>query len=89
MGTVSVIRQVLRITLKLLLAHEDLHLSRQQLVYLPQPRNGPRLLQNSLLYSVGTVSVIRQVLRISENSVRVMMEGKGRAKLRRLWQTEP
>ncbi len=41
------------------------------------------------LYSVGTVSVIRQVLRISENSVRVMMEGKGRAKLRRLWQTEP
>ncbi len=41
------------------------------------------------LYGIGTVSVIRQVLRISENSVRVMMEGKGRAKLRRLWQNEP
>ena len=41
------------------------------------------------LYSVGTVSVIRQILRISENSVRVMMEGRGRARLRRLWQTEP
>ncbi len=41
------------------------------------------------LYQVGTVSVIRQILRISESSVRVMMEGRFRAKLRRLWQTEP
>ena len=41
------------------------------------------------LYSIGTVSVIRQILRLGETSVRVMMEGKGRAKLRRLWQTEP
>ena len=41
------------------------------------------------LYSVGTVSVIRQILRIGDTTVRVMMEGKGRAKLRRLWQTEP
>ena len=41
------------------------------------------------LYAVGTISVIRQILRISENSVRVMMEGRSRARLRRLWQTEP
>ncbi len=41
------------------------------------------------LYEVGTISVIRQILRISEGSVRVMMEGRSRAKLRRLWQAEP
>ena len=41
------------------------------------------------LYSMGTISVIRQILRISENAVRVMMEGRSRARLRRLWQTEP
>ena len=41
------------------------------------------------LYSVGTVSLIRQILRIGEGTVRVMMEGKNRARLRRLWQTEP
>ena len=41
------------------------------------------------LYSVGTMSVIRQVLRIGDRAVRVIMEGKNRARLRRLWQTEP
>ena len=41
------------------------------------------------LYHVGTVSLIRQILRLSESSVRVMMEGRTRARLRRLWQTEP
>ncbi len=41
------------------------------------------------LYSVGTVSMIRQILRIGDSTVRVMMEGRSRAKLRRLWQTEP
>ncbi len=41
------------------------------------------------LYAVGTLSVIRQILRIGEGSVRVIMEGKSRARLRRLWQTEP
>ncbi len=40
------------------------------------------------LYAVGTLSVIRQILRIGEASVRVIMEGKSRARLRRLWQTE-
>ena len=41
------------------------------------------------LYGVGTVSVIRQILRIGDSAVRVMMEGRSRARLRRLWQTEP
>ena len=41
------------------------------------------------LYSVGTMSVIRQVLRMGDAAVRVIVEGKGRARLRRLWQTEP
>ena len=41
------------------------------------------------LFPVGTVSVIRQILRVGETWVRVMMEGRSRARLRRLWQTEP
>ena len=41
------------------------------------------------LYTVGTMSVIRQILRIGDAGVRVIMEGKSRARLRRLWQTEP
>ena len=41
------------------------------------------------LYAIGTVSHIRQILRISEKTVRVMMEGKSRARIKRLWQTEP
>ena len=41
------------------------------------------------LYKVGTVSVIRQILRVSDTSVRVITEGRFRAKLCRLWQTEP
>jgi len=41
------------------------------------------------LYKVGTISMIRQILRVSESSVRVITEGRCRAKLCRLWQTEP
>ncbi|MBD5162666.1 MAG: endopeptidase La [Oscillibacter sp.] len=41
------------------------------------------------LYTVGTMSMIRQVLRIGDATVRVIMEGKSRARLRRLWQSEP
>ena len=41
------------------------------------------------LYAVGTVSHIVQILRLSPTSVRVMVEGRQRAHLRRLWQTEP
>ena len=41
------------------------------------------------LYAVGTVSAVRQILRIGEGAVRVMMEGLTRARLRRLWQADP
>ena len=41
------------------------------------------------LYGIGTVSIVRQILRIGDSTVRVMMEGRSRARLRRLWQTEP
>ena len=41
------------------------------------------------LYEVGTISVIRQILRIGDAAVRVIAEGISRAKLLRLWQTEP
>ena len=41
------------------------------------------------LYAVGTISHIVQVLRLSNTSVRCVVEGRSRARLRRLWQTEP
>lgn len=41
------------------------------------------------LYEIGTVSHIRQILRISEHAVRVMVEGRRRGRIKRLWQTEP
>ena len=40
------------------------------------------------LYTIGTVSHITQILRLGQSSVRVMVEGRQRAHLRRLWQTE-
>ena len=41
------------------------------------------------LYTIGTVAHISQILRLGQSSVRVMVEGRQRAHLRRLWQTEP
>ena len=41
------------------------------------------------LYEIGTISHITQILRLSPNMVRVMVEGRCRARLRRLWQTTP
>ena len=41
------------------------------------------------LYEIGTVSHIRQILRLSSGSARVMVEGRRRARLRRLWQSSP
>ena len=61
---------------------QQIFLVAQREINIPQPGEKD-------LYEVGTISVIRQILRISENSVRVMMEGRSRARLRRLWQTEP
>lgn len=41
------------------------------------------------LYEIGTISHISQILRLSPRSVRCVVEGRCRAHLRRLWQTEP
>lgn len=41
------------------------------------------------LYAMGTVSHITQILRLSNTSVRIMVEGRQRARLRRLWQVTP
>ena len=41
------------------------------------------------IYEVGTISHISQILRLPNNTARVMVEGVCRARLRRLWQTEP
>jgi ATP-dependent Lon protease len=61
----------------------------QQIFLVAQRELGTAYPGEEDLYRVGTVSVIRQVLRVSENSVRVMTEGRFRARLLRLWQTEP
>ncbi|MDY3282866.1 endopeptidase La [Dysosmobacter sp.] len=45
--------------------------------------------QEKDLYPVGTVSRVVQILRLSPTSVRVMVEGEHRARLKRLWQTSP
>ena len=41
------------------------------------------------LYAMGTVSHITQILRLSNTTVRIMVEGRQRARLRRLWQVTP
>ena len=41
------------------------------------------------LYSIGTVCRIVQILRTSETTVRVIVEGIQRARLHRLWQVKP
>ena len=63
--------------------------SDQQVFLVAQREVGVALPGERDLYQVGTISVIRQILRISETAVRVMTEGKSRARMRRLWQTEP
>ena len=41
------------------------------------------------LYDVGTVCHILQIIKTSDTSVRVVVEGECRARLARLWQTQP
>ena len=41
------------------------------------------------LYQVGTVSSVRQILRMPGDNVRVMVEGQGRGRLLQLLRTEP
>ncbi len=45
--------------------------------------------QENDLYAIGTLVKISQVLRVSDHVIRVIVEGKQRARLRRLWQREP
>ena len=63
-------------------ADQDIFLVTQREISVNQP-------EEKDLYTLGTVSHISQILRLSANSVRVMVEGRQRARLRRLWQTEP
>ena len=65
-------------------------MERDQYIFLVAQREpGTGLPEERDLYAVGTLSLIRQILRIGDASVRVIMEGKSRARLRLLWQTEP
>lgn len=41
------------------------------------------------LYSVGTICHILQIIKTSETTVRVVVEGEQRARIHRLWQTKP
>ncbi len=41
------------------------------------------------LYAIGTIAVVKQILRLPENGVRVMVEGHSRGRLLRLVETEP
>lgn len=41
------------------------------------------------LFAMGTVSVVRQILRLPGKTIRVMVEGQIRARLHELTQTDP
>ena len=61
----------------------------RELFVVTQREITPDLPQESDLYPVGTLVHITQVLRVSDHVIRVIAEGKQRARLRRLWQREP
>ncbi len=61
----------------------------QDIFLVTQREIGVNLPEEKDLYEIGTVSHITQILRLSANSVRVMVEGRRRARLRRLWQATP
>ena len=61
---------------------QDIFLVTQREIGVEQP-------EEKDLYQIGTVSHIRQILRLSSGSARVMVEGQRRARLRRLWQASP
>ena len=63
-------------------ADQDIFLVTQREVGVDMPGEGD-------LYEIGTVSHIRQILRLSPHAVRCVVEGRQRARLRRLWQAEP
>ena len=45
--------------------------------------------QEEDLYEVGTVCHILQIIKTSDSSVRVVVQGESRARIRRLWQVKP
>ncbi len=45
--------------------------------------------QEKDLYTIGTIAHILQIVKTSDTSVRVIVEGEDRARIRRLWQTKP
>ena len=61
----------------------------QEIFLVTQREIGTNLPGEQDLYEVGTISHISQILRLAPTAVRVMVEGSRRARLRRLWQTEP
>ena len=61
----------------------------QDIFLVTQREIGVELPAEEDLYQIGTVSHIRQILRLSSGSARVMVEGRRRARLRRLWQSTP
>jgi len=61
----------------------------QQIFLVTQREIGVNKPEEKDLYEIGTVSHITQILRLSANSVRVMVEGRQRARMRRLWQVSP
>ncbi len=61
----------------------------QEIFLVTQREIGIELPEQKDLYEIGTVSRVTQMLRVSGNLVRVMIEGQQRARLKRLWQREP
>lgn len=61
----------------------------QQIFLVTQREIGVLTPEEKDLFEVGTVSHISQILRISPSSIRVMAEGQHRARMKRLWQTDP
>ena len=61
----------------------------QEIFLVTQREIGVELPEEKDLYEIGTVSRVTQILRVSDRTLRVMMEGVSRARLRRLWQREP
>ncbi len=61
----------------------------QELFVVAQREVTVDLPQEEDLYTVGTLVHISQVLRVSDHVIRVIVDGKRRARLRRLWQREP
>lgn len=60
----------------------------QEIFMVTQREIGVELPGERDLYEIGTVSHISQILRMGA-SIRCVVEGRQRARLRRLWQTEP